>query len=557
MENELDDYRARAKKANSEGEYLAAFDIAREGLIRNPGDVPLLQRKALALARMGSTDQAEACLKEALAKEPDNIETLGIHARTIKDAWLRSGSPEYLKRALAAYEDVFNRSPRSYWMGINAATLALASRLGDKAQRLAGMVAEICESERAAVKSDEDRYWLLATLAEAALVRRKSEDALGYYAEAAKVGAGDPANLLATWRNARIILRFLDRSLYDRVRLALRTPTVAVLTEDCSADREYAGPVATQLRETFAARISELNVRFGYALADTPAGRLFAEAIRDDGGHMVPVSPDSALGFTGRQYSLDVMSGLAEMKTGQLGTQLVRLQLSHTTAGGPAVHAAEILSTQNERIVTLTVACPECAVPPAPNLDHLGISIEARAMMFADAKGFSGLDEAEMPAFVHDFLNMVAFVADQVPGPIYRNTWGDGLFFVFGKVADAGLFALRLAQQIENFPLPGTSKKLTLRIALHAGPVYRIVQNPITNREDYLGSHVNRTARMEPKALEGRVYVSEPFAALATKEAPGQFEFDYVGKVELPKSAGVVPIYDMRSAHASRSASAG
>jgi hypothetical protein len=42
-----------------------------------------------------------------------------------------------------------------------------------------------------------------------------------------------------------------------------------------------------------------------------------------------------------------------------------------------------------------------------------------------------------------------------------------------------------------------------LRIALHAGPVYRHI-NPITGHTDYIGTHVSHTARIEPITPPGK-----------------------------------------------------
>jgi hypothetical protein len=78
-----------------------------------------------------------------------------------------------------------------------------------------------------------------------------------------------------------------------------------------------------------------------------------------------------------------------------------------------------------------------------------------------------------------------------------KNTWGDALYFVFSKVQQAGNFALELCDLIQNtdWSAKGLPEDLNLRIALHAGPVYRHI-NPITGHTDYIGTHVSHTASM-------------------------------------------------------------
>jgi class 3 adenylate cyclase len=170
-------------------------------------------------------------------------------------------------------------------------------------------------------------------------------------------------------------------------------------------------------------------------------------------------------------------------------------------------------------------------------------------MIFADAHHFSKLGEDQIPAFIEHFMGPIAALADAArPKPACRNTWGDGLFFVFDRVGDAGRFALQLADRVARIDrraaeLPDT---LNLRIALHAGPVYRF-NDRITEKVNYIGSHVNRTARIEPVTPAGKVYASSAFAALAAVEAPGQFQFDYAGAVPLAKGFGEYSMYFMQA----------
>jgi hypothetical protein len=55
-------------------------------------------------------------------------------------------------------------------------------------------------------------------------------------------------------------------------------------------------------------------------------------------------------------------------------------------------------------------------------------------------------------------------------------------------------------------------------------------------------SHMNRAARTEPVTPPGQVYSSDAFAALAALQAPGEFRFDYIGRIPLPKSFGEFPM---------------
>jgi class 3 adenylate cyclase len=114
------------------------------------------------------------------------------------------------------------------------------------------------------------------------------------------------------------------------------------------------------------------------------------------------------------------------------------------------------------------------------------------AILFADAVGFSKLTEAEVPRFVQHFLGAIAQLSNRFADSIMaKNTWGDGLYFVFSDVDVAGNFALQLADLVtkQNWEKKGLPRGLTLRIALHAGPVYEF-DDPVTGNPSYSGTRV-------------------------------------------------------------------
>jgi class 3 adenylate cyclase len=173
------------------------------------------------------------------------------------------------------------------------------------------------------------------------------------------------------------------------------------------------------------------------------------------------------------------------------------------------------------------------------------------AILFADAVGFSKLVETEVPFFVQHFLGAIAHLGDRFADSIIaKNTWGDGLYFVFSDVEVAGDFALQLADVItkQNWEEKGLPRGLNLRIALHAGPVYEF-DDPITGNRNYGGTHVSRAARIEPITPPGQVYASEAFAALAAAQRAEDFTSDYVGQTPMAKGYGTLPIYHVRLRH--------
>jgi class 3 adenylate cyclase len=537
----LEMYQRLGEAAHEHGESLLAFDIAHEGLHNWADDNRLRQIKALALARMGSTDGARELLLQIREQGHDDEETLGLLARTYKDLWLKSGSIHDLRTAFDAYLQAYNNLPERYWTGINAATLAFALREGEKSSDLAKKVLRSCEALKAAAHQTPD-YWLTATMAEAELLLARITQAEECYAEARKTGT--IGNLLSTWRNARIILRLMPGSVRLRIERAFRPPKVVVFEGSSAGDPDRLMPHLLEIGAgmTYSSAAAGRDIEFLEAAQSigaqthiilpyneeqfvreqvVSAGAAWEDRyrkVRDAAADLI-VCSDQRLKFgnIGNEYALDVMRGLAKIRASELDTEIVRI--------GEASPASSTTAAR---------------VP--------GFGTERRAMIFADAFHFSRLSEEQMPAFIIEVMERVAALSRNAePKPEYQNTWGDGLFFVFEKVVDAGRFALHLSATIAAIDRKsaGLPEELALRISLHAGPVYRFADQ-ISEKENYIGSHVNRAARIEPVTPAGKIYASDAFAALATLEAPRQFRFDYVGRIPLAKDFGEFPMYELR-----------
>src|SRR6185312_11081472 len=118
----------------------------------------------------------------------------------------------------------------------------------------------------------------------------------------------------------------------------------------------------------------------------------------------------------------------------------------------------------------------------------------------------------------------------------FRNTLGDGLFLVFQTVFGCASFAVKLLEIVETtrweqWELPADT---TIRIGLHAGPVYAS-WDPVIQKQNFFGSHVNRTARIEPVTTPGCAFASEQFAAALAVARGHDFVCEFVGTEELAK----------------------
>ena len=176
------------------------------------------------------------------------------------------------------------------------------------------------------------------------------------------------------------------------------------------------------------------------------------------------------------------------------------------------------------------------------------IARNIRTMLFGDVVGFSKLGEEAAPSFFVEFLGQVAQVIESSdPQPETCNTWGDGLYIVFADVIPAARFALQLRDMVVNkdWSTVGLPVDTNIRLGMHAGPVYGAI-DPIIERYNYFGSHVNRAARIEPITTPGSIFLTEQTASLLAASGDGEFECDYLGVMDLAKKYGSGALYRLR-----------
>lgn len=587
------------------GEPLMAYDVISEGLKHWENNIRLKQLLALSLARSGATLRANSLLLELVAAGELDRETISILARTHKDLWLQTTTPEekQCQLALAAqrYQQAYQLTG-NYYPGINAATMTLLKGEEATAREIATQVREQC------LQQPEKDYWQLATLGEAALILRDWSAAEEWYAQAVKVGKGRLGDISSTRRNAKLLLEYLEGNT-QRLREWFKLPRTAVFTGHM-IDRigrniprfppELEGQVYQAIRD----RLSALDAKIGYASAACGADILFLEAILELNGEIHIVLPyaqdefiqdsvDIIPNSNWRQryenlltkaneviicsnhnlensqvlyeYANSVVHGLGKMRAELLDTELVHLAVwdgqPGDGAGGTAWtiktwqawgYDVEIINLESMKQASVVDNPLSNDCQPQINNNQIssnnGESREVMALLFADVVKYSNLTEDQIPRYVEYFLGAVAELeAKSSYAPLVKNTWGDALYYVFPSVTDAGNFALNLCDLIQqtNWLEKGLPENLNLRISLHAGPVYQYV-NPVTKDTSYIGTHVSYAARIEPITPPGKVYGSQAFAALACSLRIQDFTCDYVGQIPFAKGYGTFPTYHVR-----------
>jgi class 3 adenylate cyclase len=603
----LTEFQGRATQLLSQGAPLPAYDAAAEGLREFPGDPGLRRLLALALARSGAGGQANQILSALVAEGHQDEETVGILARTFKDLWASTRDPEtarrHLEQALHWYGEA-HRLSGGYWSGINAATMALL--LGDDA-RAAGVARHVmddCLAQRTALAGATNGYWLVATLGEAALILGDREAAANWYREAVAVHQHGIGDVVATRRNARLILRHQGADARE-IEACFRIPRVAVFAGHLIDRPERATPrfpeaLQEDVRDALLEILRRREIGVGYASAGNGGDILFLESLDAIGAkshivlpynreqfvgdsvsdvpgsdwekrfqtvleratHVITASeqrmPGNAMSY---EYGFRLLDGTAALHAEQLDTELVCIAVWNGEDGdGPGGTATSVehwrQANRDIEIVDLRAIANAATRqrPPSEatttagngaNADQRTFEAQIVGLLFADVVGFSKLAEDQIPIFIERYMGEVGRVLATFPGkPILTNTWGDGLYFVFDGVPEVGAFALHLSEQLGSIDWAryGLPSNLNIRIAVHAGPAYAVI-DPVTGRQNYLGAHVSLAARIEPVTPPGMVYGSGAFAALAKSASVAAFACGYVGPTPLAKGAGTIPMY--------------
>lgn len=518
---------------------------------------------------------------------------------------------EHLSAAFRIYHDAYRSSldrgrvADAYYTGINAATMALLLDKGKDARAIAANVRELCLQELGGDVSGDAEFWLKATLGEAALVLGELDEARSAYRDAAQVSEGRFGDLASTRRQANLLLDHMGLEA-GWILEALAAPPVLVFTGHMidapgRAQPRFPHDLEAVVQAAIRSRIDSVKPLAAYGSAACGTDILCLEAMLERGAetHIIlpfppeefrRVSVDFAPGgdwarrferviesadsvtvtsehrATGSassyEYANLVLTGMGSLRAGVLGTDVVGLAVWDGLpgdGGGGTAAAVELWEARKFRVERIAVQELRDSLPAEtgepgsrPQTDHpfAGFRHEIKAMLFADAVGYSRLTEDQIPIFISRFLGSVARLNDEVDySPMHCETAGDGLYMVFASVADAGRYAIALSEMVhtmdwEEAGMPGD---MDIRVALHCGPVF-CGKDPVTGRPLYTGPHTSRTARIEPITPPGQVYASSAFAAVAAAVGVTDVDFRYVGRTQLAKKYGSLPLFHVRRA---------
>ena len=595
-----------AERLIRKGEPLVAYDMLQKLVEDHYSEVKLRQLIALALARTGALPTANKLLRDLHDEGHRDGETLGILASTFKSLAASAVGDdmqsENLESAFSIYFEGYRlameqeQQQACCYTGINAATLACVTGRDATSLDIARDVRRRCK----ALQGDHEKsYWNQATLAESELLLGNVAEAKTAYAKAATLTRGRYGDLSTTRRQARLLMNNLGKD-PSEIEQLLAIPPVVVFSGhmiDRPTRPKPRFPPSNEkiIADVIRKEVERLRPAVAYSSAACGADILFLEAVLEQGakthvflpfpaGEFRPVSVDflpsgewgkrfesvldradavmvasdhqakgSALSF---HYLSLIQIGMARLHANALETELLALVVwdgeRGDFPGGTDSFVSELTSRSNPVVRIDPLSAETCDVPPSESAaETVDISSdsyshhELKSMLFADTVGYSRLTEDQISIYVEKFLGAIAALITKTRyPPIHKETAGDGFYFVFDSVSEAGHFALELRDLITdtNWAECGLPVALALRIGLHCGPVFAC-SDPITGKPAYTGTHTVRTARIEPITPPRQVYASQAFAAIAAMSDEDDLLFEFVGRTQLAKKYGSMPLY--------------
>ncbi len=585
----------QARELLKKGDFVGVYDVAYKALEDQGSVDPILAHLAvLSLARSGATTQAEHLYRKVKDVLPPTEDNLSLEARLYKDQFLKARDLKIKaslgKKARDLYLEAY-RINNNYYPAINAATLSLIIGDTTACHQLAKEVLKLCD-QSSSTHGDED-YYLDVTRAEANLLLGKEDEIASVLSHAYMDRYHDYGQLSTTWKQLSLICE--HRGISTGCIQAIQPPTViAFMGQTIHGMGKSPGidPADEEmLRKQIRNLLEKHKIKIAFGALACGADLMVAEEILKQNGELnvilpfsreefkrTSVSPagpaweerfDRALeraasfyeivedAYTGYDLlyeacSLQIM-GLAYLRSQTLGSQAYQVALwNGQPSASPGGTAAAMQRWEALGQKNLIIPVPEprskgVAPLPVASSQKIELKRHMKAMIFADVKGYSNLKEKQLPQFISRWFHHLEQIFNNHSGTIlFANTWGDAIYLVMDSVTSAARVSLELTRIFSDQELAelGLPEDLGLRVATHVGPIFE-GYNPLTCKKEYFGTHVNKTARLEPCTPVGSVYVTEPFAALISIEAAGVYRCEYVGNHPLPKNFGRIRMYHL------------
>ena len=597
----MSDIPSTIREALNAGLNAQALDLARSATTETIHAAEIHYLGALSSARMGAIGEAEKWLgkvdRASLGDSPLAVEVWSLAGRIAKERYAAARGKssavahDFARIAIDSYQRAFALGSAAY-PAVNAATMAMLA--GDES-----LACTLALQALSALGPAGD-HWHHATAGEALLLLDRIDEARAHYADAYRLAGNKFGDIASIRRQLLLIGSSAARELAD----VLPAPQVIafsghMIDHPARASPRFPAHLEAQVADALRAKIATLGPSIGYAQAACGADILFLEAMQDAGLQTQVVLPfppkdfiKTSVRFAGEswigrfervmaranrvflateesflgddalfEHAANLIQGMAFLRARELSTHPLMLTVhEHGTpelVGGTAATARHWMrkggrienidlaalrgGDSTARIGSDETAAAKSAVPSAKKRS-------LKTLLFADISGYTKMPEQYTLDFAEMFLGNCKSILDSLEHrAVDVNTYGDGLFAVFEMPSHAAEFAVRLQQALHkvDWPALGLAAETGARIGLHTGPVFRVF-DAVMARATFYGTHVNRTARLEPIVQPRHIFVTEESAASLVAEDQDRFSCDYIGTMPLAKRFGDARLYRLR-----------
>lgn len=539
------------------GRYFEAHNMAQKFCATHPDNIRAYQLCGLAMSKSGARNAAINFLEPVLAKNPADVETAGILGGVYKEAFKMTADTNYARKSHETYLANFEKT-KSYYTGINAATMSQILGRGRAAREIASQVVDIA--------GKDDSFWANATVGEAYLLLRDPVKAKEYYTKAAKLGDSQYGMMGSVYAQLLVLKHFI---IVPEPILKLFAPPKVAMFAGHMIDHNREFPrfpesISEQVKRAIKAELIDHNIRIGFSSLACGSDILFVEAILELGGEVnlfLPFDRDNFLEtsviFAGEDWvkrfeRLEAKNKITYITRSKykgndelfrflgkvmIGASVIRAALFHDkpfflTVASERDQAIKTGGTTSIRTIWpydhsmihinsdiyLPMEASNSAFDQQPPVESKMPFIERKIQYFALAT----IDEREIEnkrAQVDKVYEKIRAEFIEFPGAKRSGCNDKGIFALYTKAHYAMDFSLRLLSWARQ-------QGLAVKIALEAILVKK-GKNPM--------EMIEKSSNLKSLAFNDACYATMQFAAALSAEQAGRYDFHHVGIIQSGK----------------------
>jgi hypothetical protein len=262
------------------------------------------QLYALAMSKCGVPEAAMQFLEPIYKQFPDDPETAGILGGIYKAIFIKTKDQRYAILSKDTYLKNFTAT-KSYYTGINAATMSAISGQSSQAKQIAGELTNLLN----AASTD---FWEVATLAEAQFLLKDRVKAKENYLLARNLVGTDWGKVNSIYNQLWLLNHYMAVS--NDVLKIFKPPVITafvghMIDHPSRTQSRFPASIEHNIKEALRNTIVSLNAKIGYCSLACGGDILFAEAMVETGGELNLFLPfatsdfiDISVRFAGEQW---------------------------------------------------------------------------------------------------------------------------------------------------------------------------------------------------------------------------------------------------------------